>query len=148
RGPAAAPCFRPSCPVQPCRYPWVLHAVGKASSLAQLVPGLRGKLRPAPAGGLNPGRAGPLTRRYPNRARRPRAMRLSFRDRGAAGGQAAPRTAPGAAVVPDAGSVLPVFAHGMATLPGELGDRGRRRAPATYAADVAHADRMPRHVRD
>lgn len=73
---------------------------------------------------------------------------MSFRDRGAAGGQAAPRTAPGAAVVPDAGSVLPVFAHGMATLPGELGDLGRRLASATDAADWATAARVLRQFLD
>src|SRR5690606_21014580 len=63
-------------------------------------------------------------------------------DRGAASGQSAVRSGPSAGVVPAAGNVLPVFACGMATLPGELGGLGRRLASATDAADWATAARV------
>ncbi|RRN53918.1 GGDEF domain-containing protein [Pseudoxanthomonas sp. SGNA-20] len=73
---------------------------------------------------------------------------MSLRDRGAASGQSAVRSVPSDGVVPDAGNVLPVFACGMATLPGELGDLGRRLASATDAADWATAARVLRQFLD
>jgi len=75
-------------------------------------------------------------------------MRMSFRDRGAASGQPALRSAPSDGLAPDAGNVLPVFARGMATLPGELGDLGRRLASATENADWATVARVLRQFLD
>lgn len=63
-------------------------------------------------------------------------------------GQPALRSAPSEAVAPDAGNVLPVFARGMGTLPGELGDLGRRLQSAIDVADWATVARVLRQFLD
>lgn len=72
---------------------------------------------------------------------------MPIQDRRApASGQPALRSAP--SPVAEAGNVLPVFARGMATLPGELGDLGRRLQSATDGADWATAARVLRQFLD
>ena len=70
---------------------------------------------------------------------------MSILDRGRPASRSAPT---GDGPEPDAGNVLPVFARGMATLPGELGDLGRRLQSATDAADWVTVARVLRQFLD
>src|SRR5690606_7621089 len=76
-------------------------------------------------------------------------LRMPIHDRGApASALPALRSAPSPEAAPAAGNVLPVFARGMAGLPGELGDLGRRLQSATDADDWATVARVLRQFLD